>query len=140
MRLSNQNWPWLVVACCREFEDLAVGVMNVCYLQDEQRAQELLVREMDNWGGVTCIMIAVQADNKRFVSHMACQTLLNNVWMGKMSQDNGLLKVAVCLFVSFLSCHLSIFMYKWSRYSQMATNGPCYCLLCVNERRAIYPV
>ena len=77
-----------------EFEDLAVGVLNSCYMHDEQKAQDLLIREMNNWGRATCVLIAVQADNKRFISQTACQSLLNSIWMGKMSQDNGLIRVS----------------------------------------------
>ncbi|KAL8563213.1 hypothetical protein ACOMHN_053960 [Nucella lapillus] len=83
-----------------EFENLAIGVINSCYSHHEQKAQDLLIREMINWGKATCVLIAVQADNKRFISQTACQSLLNSIWMGKMSQDNGLIRLipSMCVF------------------------------------------
>ncbi|XP_041372305.1 transient receptor potential cation channel subfamily M member-like 2 [Gigantopelta aegis] len=74
-----------------EFESLAIGILNFCYNTDERRAQELLIRELANWGCTTSVLIAVQADNKRFVSQTACQNLLNNIWMGQMSHDNNII-------------------------------------------------
>ncbi|KAK7482390.1 hypothetical protein BaRGS_00026409, partial [Batillaria attramentaria] len=82
-----------------EFESLAIGVLNNCYSVNEQRAQDVLVREMPHWGHATCVLIAVQADNKRFISQTACQSLLNSIWMGKMSQDNSLIKLLPSMFV-----------------------------------------
>ncbi|KAL8572120.1 hypothetical protein ACOMHN_052917 [Nucella lapillus] len=81
-----------------KFENLAIGVINKCYSHHEQKAQDLLIREMSNWGKATCVLIAVQADNKRFISQTACQSLLNSIWMGKMSQDNGLIRLIPSLF------------------------------------------
>jgi len=70
-----------------------VDVLNECYEVDEKKAQDLLVRELDHWGCVTCVLIAVETDNKQFISQTACQSLLNSVWMGKLSADNGTAKV-----------------------------------------------
>ncbi|XP_076456247.1 transient receptor potential cation channel subfamily M member-like 2 isoform X2 [Babylonia areolata] len=93
-----------------EFEDLGIGVINSCYSHDEQKAQDVLVRELNNWGKATCVLIAVQADNKRFISQTACQTLLNSIWMGKMSQDNGLI---TRLIPSMLIFPLILFIIKF---------------------------
>ncbi|XP_048236497.1 transient receptor potential cation channel subfamily M member-like 2 isoform X3 [Haliotis rufescens] len=81
-----------------EFEDLAVGVLNSCYNSDEQKAQDLLIRELENWGSATTVLIAVEADSKKFVSQTACQSLLNSIWMGKMSMDNGKILLVSSMF------------------------------------------
>ena len=101
--MYNDFWDlavFLRLSCVHnfsEFEDLAIGVLNSCYTHDEQKAQDLLIREMNNWGKATCVLIAVQADNKRFISQTACQSLLHSIWMGEMLQDNGLIRVSrVC--------------------------------------------
>ena len=44
-------------------------------------------------GDTTILMLAVEADNKSFIAHAACQTLLNNIWMGRLSNDVGVLRV-----------------------------------------------
>ncbi|XP_025081227.1 transient receptor potential cation channel subfamily M member 2-like isoform X2 [Pomacea canaliculata] len=82
-----------------EFEDLAIGVLNKCYSVNEHRGQDLLIREMPNWGNATCVLIALQADNKRFISQTACQSLLNSIWMGSLSQDNSLWRILLSMFV-----------------------------------------
>ncbi|KAK6180329.1 hypothetical protein SNE40_012504 [Patella caerulea] len=76
-----------------EFENLAIGVLNSCYEKDENKAQDLLIRELPNWGETTCVLMAVQSDNKRFISQTACQTLLNSIWMGKLSSHNSILRI-----------------------------------------------
>lgn len=76
-----------------DFSDLAIAVINECYETDERKAQNLLIRQLDNWGGATCLLIAVETENKHFISQTACQALLHKIWMGKLSPENGSLKV-----------------------------------------------
>ncbi|KAJ8309654.1 hypothetical protein KUTeg_012798 [Tegillarca granosa] len=71
-----------------EFSSIAMGVLTECNNIDEIQAQNLLVRELVNWGNTTCLMIAIESDNKHFISHSACQALLNNVWNGQLEDDN----------------------------------------------------
>ena len=78
-----------------EWSSLSIGVLSECYATDDQKAQDLLVRELIHWGDATCILIAVKADNKDFISQTACQSLLNSIWMGKMMQENKTWKVRV---------------------------------------------
>ncbi|XP_033724836.1 transient receptor potential cation channel subfamily M member-like 2 isoform X2 [Pecten maximus] len=80
-----------------EFCLLSVNVLNECYELDEHKAQDLLVRELDHWGSATCVLIAVETDNKHFISQTACQSLLNSVWMGKLSPDNGTISMLTCV-------------------------------------------
>lgn len=77
----------------RDFSDLAIEVLNECHETDERKAQNLLIRQLDNWGGATCVLIAVETQNKHFISQTACQSLLNRVWMGRLSPDNGAFRV-----------------------------------------------
>ncbi|ESO93554.1 hypothetical protein LOTGIDRAFT_161660 [Lottia gigantea] len=88
-----------------EFNDKAIGVLNSCYEKDEVKTQEILVRQLRNWGQTTCVIMAVQADNKRFISQTACQTLLNSIWMGNLSQDNSIFSVipSIVLFPLILT-------------------------------------
>ena len=79
--------------CSRKFDELSCGVVAECYAQDEQLSQLMLVRELPNYGNSTIIQMAVQSDNKTFVAHPACQTLLHNIWRGRMTNDNGWLRV-----------------------------------------------
>ncbi|XP_062614395.1 transient receptor potential cation channel subfamily M member-like 2 isoform X2 [Saccostrea cucullata] len=82
-----------------EFSDLAIAVLNECYDVEEKKAQNLLIRELEHWGAATCVLLAVESNNKKFISQTACQTLLNNVWMGHLSLDNQMLQLLLCVFV-----------------------------------------
>ncbi|XP_052804145.1 transient receptor potential cation channel subfamily M member-like 2 isoform X2 [Mya arenaria] len=84
--------------CMNEWSDLGLGVLSECHSTDEHKAQDLLVRELSNWGETTCMLIAVKADNKDFISQTACQSLLNRIWNGRLVQDNSLWRLVLCLF------------------------------------------
>ncbi|KAK3605981.1 hypothetical protein CHS0354_019660 [Potamilus streckersoni] len=82
-----------------EFMNLSIGVLKECYSTDEIKAQCLLIRELPQWGATTCILIAVKADNKRFISQTACQDLFNSIWMGDMTQENGTVRLLICIAI-----------------------------------------
>ena len=78
----------------RFFESLAVGVLTECYVEDERKAQLLLTRDLANFGNKTVLRLAKEADNKLFLANVACQSLLDRIWMGRMALNNGWLKVS----------------------------------------------
>eukprot|EP00058_Branchiostoma_floridae_P006677 XP_002592165.1 hypothetical protein BRAFLDRAFT_88112 [Branchiostoma floridae] len=82
-----------------KFEDLALGVLNECWGEDELRTQLLLVRELYLWGELTCLRIAISGNHLNFIAHSACQALLNNIWMGKMALDTSMIRLFSCIFI-----------------------------------------
>ena len=64
-------------------------MLSECYTSDEANTHKLLVRELPLFGASTIIALAVEADNKTFIAHAACQTLFSKIWAGKMSQENN---------------------------------------------------
>lgn len=80
---------------CREFEELAVGVLNASYQRDKIMAHKLLVREVDTWGCTTVLTIADSAEQMDFMGHSACQTKLNKIWKGKMALYTSTWKVCL---------------------------------------------
>ncbi|XP_059152108.1 transient receptor potential cation channel subfamily M member-like 2 isoform X2 [Physella acuta] len=76
-----------------DYGQLAIGVINNCYSSDEKRTHKLLVYVMPQWGWTTCVLMAIKADNKEFIAQTACQSLLNKLWMGKMTKYNSLLSI-----------------------------------------------
>ena len=80
---------------CSEFEGIAIGVLGECFTSDESKTKSLLVRCIPSYGHTTLLQLAVEADNKEFVGHQACQNLLNNIWWGKMDElETGDLRVS----------------------------------------------
>ncbi|XP_078660979.1 transient receptor potential cation channel subfamily M member-like 2 isoform X2 [Branchiostoma floridae x Branchiostoma belcheri] len=82
-----------------KFEDLALGVLNECWGEDELRTQLLLVRELYLWGELTCLRIAISGNHLNFIAHSACQALLNNIWMGKLALDTSIIRLFTCIFI-----------------------------------------
>ncbi|XP_071942447.1 transient receptor potential cation channel subfamily M member-like 2 isoform X2 [Antedon mediterranea] len=79
------------------FEDFAIGVLNECYNEDEERTSIILVRELRQWGHATCLSLAVNGNMKKFVSQQGVQNLLTEIWMGKLSKDNKMHTLAICV-------------------------------------------
>ena len=76
------------------YEALATGVLNECFSEDEKRTSYILIRELPNWGRVTCLSLAVAAENQLFIAHSGVQSLLTEIWQGKLSNDNNSLVVS----------------------------------------------
>ncbi|XP_036767935.2 transient receptor potential cation channel subfamily M member 2 isoform X5 [Manis pentadactyla] len=88
-----------MLALTAAFENRAVGVFTECYRKDEERAQKLLVRVSEAWGKTTCLQLALEAKDMKFVSHGGVQAFLTRVWWGQLSMDNGLWQVFLCMLV-----------------------------------------
>jgi len=73
-------------------------VLTECYVEDERKAQLLLTRDLANFGNKTVLRLAKEADNKLFLANVACQSLLDRIWMGRMALNNGWLKVSGCCY------------------------------------------
>ncbi|WAR05149.1 TMP2L-like protein [Mya arenaria] len=107
-----------------EWSDLASGVLSECHSTDEHKAKDLLVRELSNWGDTSCMLIAVKAENKDFISQTACQSLLDRIWNGRLVQDNSLWRLLLCLFFPPLILVLPLFT-KADTCSTFASMSTC---------------
>eukprot|EP00074_Homo_sapiens_P021724 NP_001307280.1 transient receptor potential cation channel subfamily M member 2 isoform 3 [Homo sapiens] len=86
-----------MLALAEEYEHRAIGVFTECYRKDEERAQKLLTRVSEAWGKTTCLQLALEAKDMKFVSHGGIQAFLTKVWWGQLSVDNGLWRVTLCM-------------------------------------------
>ena len=94
---------------CRFFGDLAKGVLGQCYATEEHKTSMLLLRELPHFGESTSLRLAVEADNKAFIAHGACQSLLTSIWMGKMSTENRMISVSPKVLYMYIICgHMAI--------------------------------
>ena len=78
----------------RDFQSIALAVLHECYIADDEQAEYLLIREQPNFGKTTCLLLAVQANNKDFIAHPCVQLLLNRIWKGKISPENSWWRVS----------------------------------------------
>ncbi|XP_004696953.1 transient receptor potential cation channel subfamily M member 2 [Echinops telfairi] len=88
-----------MLALADEYELRAIGVFTECYRKDEELAQKLLIRVSETWGKTTCLQLALEAKDMKFVSHGGVQAFLTKVWWGQLSVDNGPWRVMLCMVV-----------------------------------------
>lgn len=81
-----------------EWERTAIGVLDECRKQDDELAQRLIVKELQDFGHLTSIDIAVSAEDQDFIAHPTCQALLSKLWMGAMELSTHTWQVACCFF------------------------------------------
>ncbi|CAF3936181.1 unnamed protein product, partial [Adineta steineri] len=67
-----------------DFEMYAIECIRCSYLYDREQACELIMRRVNLYGGVTCLQMAITADDKRFLNEDACNALLTNIWFDKI--------------------------------------------------------
>lgn len=67
-----------------EFSALALGLLDKCFKEDDDLTSQLLTYDLVNWSHWTCLSLAVSCNHKDFLSHTACQMLINDLWMGGM--------------------------------------------------------
>ena len=66
-----------------EFENLAIGVLDECYDEDEVLAEMLVEREIPKWGGMCALNLAAAAHGEKFLAHPCCQSSLNSIWKSR---------------------------------------------------------
>lgn len=67
-----------------EFETHAIEFVRYAYSYNRQQTCELIMRKVDLYGEVTCLHMAIVADDKKFLYQDACQALLTNIWFDKV--------------------------------------------------------
>ncbi|KAM7535016.1 hypothetical protein Aperf_G00000093274 [Anoplocephala perfoliata] len=64
----------------REFELLAVSILDACFFNNKENTMLLLVMERRSFGMLSCMMIASEGNCREFMQHRACQEYLDRVW------------------------------------------------------------
>ncbi|XP_073414310.1 transient receptor potential cation channel subfamily M member 2 [Dendrobates tinctorius] len=80
-----------------DYEQKAIGIFTESYRKDEERALKLLIRVSEAWGQTTCLKLALEAKDMKFVSQGGVQAFLTRVWFGELSVDNELWRVITCM-------------------------------------------
>ncbi|XP_076249025.1 transient receptor potential cation channel, subfamily M [Calliopsis andreniformis] len=82
----------------KEFENIALELLDYCYRQDDDQTQQLLTSELQNWSGQTCLSLAVTANHRPLLAHPCSQIILADLWMGGLrTRKNTNLKVVLGL-------------------------------------------
>jgi len=75
-----------------EFKRLSLDYLDQCHRTNEERTQQLLTYNLNNWCGQNCLSLAYSIKHEEFLAHVSCQTLLTEIWTGmtKTSQQSSL--------------------------------------------------
>ncbi|XP_069123673.1 transient receptor potential cation channel subfamily M member-like 2 isoform X2 [Argopecten irradians] len=84
------------------FEKLAVDVLSHCYKQNKLLAHQLLVRQLNDYGNTTLLLLADAHELMDFMDHTCCQTKLNGVWKGRMALYTSTYKIIAAMVIPFL--------------------------------------
>ncbi|XP_062399848.1 transient receptor potential cation channel subfamily M member 6 [Sardina pilchardus] len=83
-----------------EFGQLAVGLLDKAFRENERMAMKLLTSEMKDWSHFTCLQMAVSSGLRAFVAHSCTQTLLTDLWVGRLNmRKNSWFKIILCILV-----------------------------------------
>lgn len=72
----------------REFENLALQMLEECYKTDQNKAMEMITRKSQQFNDLTCLEVAVNSNHLEFVAHSCVQVLLNDVWTGELVEKD----------------------------------------------------
>lgn len=78
-----------------QFEEIAEDFLKSCYNADEEKSCEIVIRRLNLYGDLSCLQVAVDADDKSFVSQPCCDLLLNNIWFDSIQpvQSNFMTRI-----------------------------------------------
>ena len=108
--------PTQDVSFCSYCESLAVGALTECYNEDEKKAQLLLTRTMPNFGNKTPLKLAMEADSKVFIAHVACQSVFDRIWMGKMAAGHHPVLVSTpCPIGKYIILYSAKYKIQWNQ-------------------------
>ncbi|CAF4801606.1 unnamed protein product [Rotaria sp. Silwood1] len=69
------------------FEKYAMKKLESCYDYDPVMACGLIIREIHLFGNVTCLQVAVAAENINFMGQPCCNQVLNNIWLNQLQPN-----------------------------------------------------
>ena len=65
-----------------EFDREALELLDYCYRQDDDLAQQLLTCELSNWSRQTCLRLAFACHHRELLAHPCSQLILGDLWLG----------------------------------------------------------
>ena len=71
-----------------------MAFLDQCFRTNKDRTKQLLIYNLENWGGQSCLSLAYAIDHEEFIAHVSCQSVLTEIWTGYMrTSQNSSLKV-----------------------------------------------
>ena len=75
-----------------EFNRLSLDYLDQCFRTNDELTRQLLIYNPKDRSRQTCLSLAYSSNHEEFLAHGICQTLLTEIWTGKMktSQESSL--------------------------------------------------
>lgn len=81
-----------------EFDREAFDLLDFCYRQDDDLAQQLLTCELSNWSRQTCLKLAFACHHRELLAHPCSQLILGDIWLGGLrTRHSTNLKIAIAV-------------------------------------------
>ncbi|KAJ6217132.1 hypothetical protein RDWZM_008289 [Blomia tropicalis] len=116
--VSEQNIKDELTNHSKTFEQYSIGVLDICYRQDEKRSYDLLNQENSDWEQKTAVDIAADGRSRGFIAHPCCQKWLTTTFNGKIRVREltwGFITISPVIKI-ILSAYLIFPMYIWIRF------------------------
>ncbi|KAG8181944.1 hypothetical protein JTE90_000055 [Oedothorax gibbosus] len=81
----------------KEFEKIAVGVLEECDKMDWRKTSEILNYRDPYWGNMTLLDLAILGYDRAFMSSETCIKITEQLWFGKL-ESNTVLKLSLTIF------------------------------------------
>ncbi|UJR16241.1 hypothetical protein I4U23_003149 [Adineta vaga] len=81
------------------YEKYATTCINCCHKYDENRACQLLLREIPLFGNITCMQIAIASRNQSFINTHLFNQVLKTEWYGYLDDDTNKSMYSKCAFI-----------------------------------------
>ncbi|KAL5970303.1 Transient receptor potential cation channel subfamily M member 8 [Taenia solium] len=124
----------------RDFEQLAVSILDACYFNNKENTMLLLVMERRSFAMLSCMMIASEGNCREFMQHRACQEYVDRVWaytlLIKKTSGRFILSLVVgAVFppaVPFVAEYDEAMYYKSAKSLEVVTYIILFFILVVN--------
>lgn len=94
----NREFKQLLKRASKEFEELAIGVLKSASMAKTNEAQDLILRENEYFYNHTTLQLGIKAEAEEFISCLAVQELLSDIWHGKISPFVSSYRILTCVF------------------------------------------
>lgn len=79
----------------RDFEEIAVTILDLAYEANPENAKLLLIREIPQFGNSTCLQIAKVANDQTFLAHSCVKELLLKLWFNRLLPEQSISRVCL---------------------------------------------
>ncbi|XP_067945050.1 transient receptor potential cation channel subfamily M member-like 2 [Watersipora subatra] len=90
----------------KEFDKLAIRILDCCWSADQKYTSEMLVREAPNWGCTTVLSMAYHGEREEFLAQPACYAKLSKIWRGDIALRTHLGVIVLFAFLPLMACLL----------------------------------